>query len=100
MILAGLGLMVAGVLAMLTHTIWLGLPGLVIFGAGALMALIATWRSVPWIAAGVAAVAVALIAAAPWLPWLDTRLFSWIRSPSCRSSRTTSGPGRSSSCSC
>ena len=77
-ILAGLGLMVAGVLAMLTHTIWLGLPGLVIFGAGALMALIATWRSVPWVAAGVAAVAVALIAAAPWLPWLDSRLFSWI----------------------
>ena len=76
--LVGLGLMVAGVLAMLTHTIWLGLPGLVIFGAGAVMALIATWRSVPWVLAGVTAVAVALIAAAPWLPWLDSRLFSWI----------------------
>jgi patatin-related protein len=78
-ILAGLGLMVAGVLAMLTHTIWLGLPGLVIFGAGAVMALIATWRSLPWVLAGVTAVAVALIAAAPWLPWLDSRLFSWIK---------------------
>jgi hypothetical protein len=77
-ILAGVALMVAGVLAMLTHTIWLGLPGLVIFGAGALMTLIATWRAVPEVVAGVAAVAVALIAAAPWLPWLDTRLFSWI----------------------
>jgi patatin-related protein len=77
-ILAGVALMVAGVLAMLTHTIWLGLPGLVIFGAGALMALIATWRAVPEVVAGVAAVAVALIAAAPWLPWLDSRLFSWI----------------------
>jgi patatin-related protein len=77
-ILVGLALMVAGVLAMLTHTIWLGLPGLVLFGAGALMALIAIWRSVPWVVAGVAAVAVALIAAAPWLPWLDSRLFSWI----------------------
>jgi patatin-related protein len=77
-ILAGVALMVAGVLAMLTHTVWLGLPGLVIFGAGALMALIATWRAVPEVVAGVAAVAVALIAAAPWLPWLDSRLFSWI----------------------
>jgi patatin-related protein len=78
-ILVGVALMVAGVLAMLTHTIWLGLPGLVLFGAGALMALIATWRAVPEVVAGVAAVAVALIAAAPWLPWLDTRLFSWIQ---------------------
>jgi patatin-related protein len=77
-ILAGVALMVAGVLAMLTHTVWLGLPGLVLFGAGTLMTLIATWQAIPQVLAGVTAVVIALIAAAPWLPWLDTRLFSWI----------------------
>jgi len=46
-LLVDVALILAGVLAMLTHTVWLGLPGLVLFGAGTLMTLIATWQAVP-----------------------------------------------------
>jgi patatin-related protein len=77
-LLAGLALMVLGILAMLTNTVWLGLPGLVLFGAGAVMLAFALWGGVPRIVLGVLTAAVLLLAAAPWLPWLRTTLFDWL----------------------
>jgi patatin-related protein len=77
-LLVGAIMLGVGLLAMLTNTVLLGLPGLVLFGAGAVMVAAAVWRSLPRIVATALAVFIVLIAAAPWLPWLGSRLFSWI----------------------
>lgn len=77
-LLTGLVLMIIGVLAMATNTVWLGLPGLVLFGAGVLMAAFVVWRSVPRITLTVLTFAILLLAAAPWLPWLRTTVFGWL----------------------
>jgi hypothetical protein len=77
-LLLGLALMALGVLGMLTGAVWLGLPGLVLFGAGVAMLAFAVWGNLPRIALTVLTAAVALLAAAPWLPWLRTRLFDWL----------------------
>ncbi|GIH20264.1 patatin-like protein [Rugosimonospora africana] len=76
---AALGMMAFGVLAMLTHNVVLGLSGLGLVGAGAVMLAVALWRATPTILASLVAVALVLIAAAPWLPWADERLFGWLQ---------------------
>ncbi len=78
MTFTGLGLMGFGVLAMLTHTLWLGLPGLALFGAGALMLALCIGRTVKKVAQVLLAIAVVLLASAPWLPFLNDHLFSWL----------------------
>ena len=78
MTFAGAGLLVCGVLAMLTHTVWLGLPGLVMFGAGALLLALCIGRTLAAVLQVVVALAVVLLAAAPWLPFLSDHLYSWL----------------------
>jgi patatin-related protein len=75
---AALGMMAFGILAMITHNVVLGLSGLALVGAGAVMFSIALWRATPTILASVVAIVLVLVAAAPWLPWLDVRLFGWL----------------------
>ncbi|MDX6230951.1 MAG: hypothetical protein QOI76_4341, partial [Frankiales bacterium] len=75
---AGAGLLVCGVLAMLTHTVWLGLPGLVMFGAGTLLLALCIGRTLASVLQVVLALGVVLVAAAPWLPFLNDHLYSWL----------------------
>lgn len=76
--LVGVALMAVGLLAMINHSLWLGLPGLVLFGAGAMMVSVTVLRRLAAVLSALAAIALLLIAAAPWLPWLNDRLFSWL----------------------
>jgi patatin-related protein len=79
-VLTAAGAMMAfGVLAMITHNVVLGLSGLALFGAGAVMLAIALWRATPTILASLVAAVLVLVAAAPWLPWADERLFGWLQ---------------------
>jgi hypothetical protein len=78
MTFAGAGLLVCGVLAMLTHTVWLGLPGLAMFGAGALLLALCIGRTMASVLQVVLALGVILLAAAPWLPFLSDHLYSWL----------------------
>lgn len=72
------GLLVAGVLGMLTKTVWLGFPGAVLFGTGALLVALCVGRTVIAFVQIVVILAVGLLAAAPWLPWLSGHLFGWL----------------------
>lgn len=79
-VLTAAGAMMAfGILAMITHNVVLGLSGLALFGAGAVMLAIALWRATPTILASLVAAVLVLVAAAPWLPWVDERLFGWLQ---------------------
>ncbi|MDX6245240.1 MAG: hypothetical protein QOE76_2963 [Frankiales bacterium] len=78
MTFAGAGLLTCGVLAMLSHTVWLGLPGLVMFGAGALLLALCVGRTMVSVLQVVVALGVVLVAAAPWLPFLSDHLYTWL----------------------
>jgi patatin-related protein len=75
MVLAGLGLLVLGVFAMLTNVILLGLTGLVMFGAGAVLLAFCLGPKTVGVAKLLLVLAVLLLAAAPWL---STRFFPWL----------------------
>jgi hypothetical protein len=75
----GVALLVIGVLAMLTKSLWLGLSGIILFGAGAVMLAACIGRTAASIMQVIIALTVALLAAAPWLPWLDDHIFFWLR---------------------
>jgi patatin-related protein len=79
MVLVGLGLLVVGVLAMLTNVVLLGLTGLVLFGAGAVLLALRLGPKTVGVVRLLLALAVLLLAAAPWLPWLDERVFPWLK---------------------
>ncbi|MEO9237482.1 MAG: hypothetical protein ABI418_05260, partial [Jatrophihabitantaceae bacterium] len=74
----GLGLLVLGLLAMINHAAWLGLPGLILFGAGMVLVAVTVLRRLAAVLSLLAAVALLVIALAAWIPWLNSRLFSWL----------------------
>ncbi|MEO6701123.1 MAG: DUF3376 domain-containing protein, partial [Jatrophihabitantaceae bacterium] len=76
--LVGLGLLVLGLLAMINHAAWLGLPGLILFGAGMVLVAVTVLRRLAAVLSLLAAVALLVIALAAWIPWLNSRLFSWL----------------------
>jgi hypothetical protein len=79
MALAGVGLIVVGVLALLTDVTLLGLTGFVAFGAGAVVLTFALGRiSIDALRILLAVVLIG-IAAAPWLPWIRARIFPWLQ---------------------
>jgi hypothetical protein len=75
----GAALLAIGVLAMLTKMVLLGLPGIILFGAGTVMVAACIGRTASSALQVVLALTVVLLAAAPWLPWLDKHFFSWLR---------------------
>jgi patatin-related protein len=79
MTLVAVGLMAAGVLAMLTDITFFGVGGIATFGIGAVALAFGLGRSaLAWLKVIVVA-ALILLLAAPWLPWPGDRLFSWLR---------------------
>ena len=78
MTLAGVAGLVVGVLAMLEDSVWFGLPGLVLFGTGALLLAFCVGNGLPRVVTAALAFAVVLLAAAPWLPYIDSRFYSWL----------------------
>jgi hypothetical protein len=79
MTLVGLGLLVAGVLAMLTDITLLGWTGLGAFAAGAVvLAFCVGGRKTAGVLSILLVLALLLVAAAPWLPWPGTRIFGWL----------------------
>ncbi|BEP15773.1 patatin-like protein [Acidothermaceae bacterium B102] len=78
MALAGVAGLVVGVLAMLQDSVWFGLPGLVLFGTGALLLAFCVGKGLPRVLTAALTFAVVLLAAAPWLPYIDSRLYSWM----------------------
>ena len=78
MTVVGIGMLVFGLLAMLANVILLGLTGIVVFGAGAVLLAFCLGPKTVGVLRLLLALAVLLLAAAPWLPWLNERIFPWL----------------------
>lgn len=81
MTIVGLAMLVAGTLALLTNITVLGLTGLVIFAAGAVVLGFGVGPTAIDALRILLALALLLLLAAPWLPWLWQHVYPWLSGP-------------------
>ncbi len=76
MTLAAVGLLLFGVLGMLTDTVLFGVAGVVSLGAGAILLAVCLGPTTVGVLRLLLALALLVVGATPWLPWLRERLYS------------------------